>query len=141
MDPIWNPIYNPNWPINLKHVNDLLNGFQFDIYHTEPQNHFYIAYSAGTWAQLWKHCKDPNTCLSNPDNPINNDTHLSSKNKCRSIVKALFSPEPSTSITSSLIIWNWKNNGPCQLKLLTNQHQMKVLHWFLKNKYGENTLD
>ena len=141
VDPVWNPIYGPNRPINLKHVDDLLDGFQSGIYRTEPQNHLYVACSAGTWAQLRKHCEDPNTRLSNPDNPVNNDTHLPSKNERRSIVEALFSPEPSTSVASSPIIWDWKNNGPCRLELLAGQHRMEALRRFLKNKYGENASD
>jgi len=137
VDPIWDRAYGTNRPIKPGHINHLLKEFELNgIHRMEPQNHLYVACSAETWAQLQKHCEDPDTWLSNPDNPTQSRSIFTSIHNRKQSIDKLFSPNGFT--TDSPIIWGWKNKDSCRLELLAGQHRIRALRRLLEKIIGDD---
>jgi hypothetical protein len=139
VDPIWNQIYGTNRPIKPSHASHLMKEFQSNgIHRMASQHHLFVACSAETWAQLQKHCENPNTRLSNPNDPTRSRSFFTSTHDRKESIGRLFSPTTSVSPAESPIIWGWKNNESCRLELLAGQHRIRALHQLLEKTIGND---
>jgi hypothetical protein len=139
IDPIWNQTYGTNRPIKPSHISHLMKEFQSNgIHRMASQHHLYVACSAETWAQLQKHCENPNTRLSNPNDPTRSGPFFTSTHDCKESISRLFSSNTSVPPAESPIIWGWKNNDSCCLELLAGQHRIRALHQLLEKTIGDD---